>query len=361
VLTRRYSLPIGAVTVAILVFILRLKPVEPVSWKQQLIQLDPFGTAVLLPGIICFLLALQWGGSTYPWNDGRIIALFVLAGVLFSTFVGIQIWQKENATVPPRIFTQRSIFCCSAYSMCVGGSMITMVYYVPLWFQAIKGVSAVQSGIDCLPLVLSLVIAAIVAGGFISKTGWYNPWIFACSTLMSIGAGLITTFQTDTPNSKWIGYQIIFGLGLGMGMQQASTAVQAVLAQKDVSIGVSLMFFSQSLGGAIFVCIGQAVFENALTNSLRQIAGLDPLIVIMTGATELWNVIAAQDLPAVLLAYNEALSKAFIVSLAAASFSLIPALGIEWKSVKGLKHGGPSSAVKKAGEAKETVQAGKSG
>lgn len=332
----------------ILVFILHLAPVKPVSLRQQIAQLDPFGTLVLLPGIVCFLLALQWGGSTYPWNDARIIALFVLAGMLFLTFIGVQIWQQENATVPPRIFKQRSIFCGVAYCMSVGGAMITLIYYIPLWFQAIKGISAVHSGIDSLPMVLSLVVAAIASGAIITNTGYYNPWMFMCSTLMSIGTGLITTFQTDTGSPKWIGYQIIFGLGLGMGMQQASTAAQAVLAPNDVSIGVSLMFFGQSLGGAVFVCIGQAVFTNNLADSLGQIPGLEPSLIIRTGATELRDVIAIQDLPAVLFAYNGALSKAFAVALAAACFSIVPACGIEWKNVKGLKHGGPSPAAKKS-------------
>jgi hypothetical protein len=167
---------------------------------------------------------------------------------------------------------------------------------------------------------------------------------------MSIGTGLITTFQTDTGSSKWIGYQIIFGLGLGMGMQQSGTAAQAVLARQDVSIGVSLMFFGQSLGGAIFICIGQAIFDNKLADSLSQIPGLEPSLIISTGATELRDIIAVQDLPAVLFAYNGALSQAFTVALAAACFSIVPACGIEWKSVKGLKHGGPSPAAKKAAE-----------
>lgn len=326
----------------ILVFMLQLAPVKPVSLRRQIIQLDPFGTLVLLPGILSFLLALRWGGTTYPWNDARVIALFVLTCALFLAFIGIQIWQQENATVPPRIFKQRSIFCALAYSMCVGGTMITLIYYVPLWFQAIKGVSAVQSGIDSIPMVLSLVLAAIMSGAIITNTGYYNPWMFMCSTFMSIGTGLITTFQTDTGSSKWIGYQVIFGLGLGMGMQQSAIAAQAVLSQKDASIGVSLMFFGQSLGGAIFVCIGQAVFTNNLANGLGQISGLNPSLIISAGATELRDVIAVQDLPAVLFAYNGALSKAFTVGLAAACFSIVPACGIEWKNVKGLKHGGPS-------------------
>jgi hypothetical protein len=344
-----------------LVFILHLAPIEPVPWKEQITQLDPFGTVVLLPGIVCFLLALQWGGSTYPWNDARIIALFILAGLLFLTFIGVQVWQQENATVPPRIFKQRSVFCGVAYSICVGGAMITLIYYVPLWFQAIKGVSAVQSGIDSLPMVLSLVLAAIMSGAIITNTGYYNPWMFMCSALMSIGTGLITTFQTDTGSSKWIGYQIIFGLGLGMGMQQSSTAAQAVLARQDVSTGVSLMFFGQSLGGAIFVCIGQAVFANNLADSLSRIPGLNPSLIITTGATELRDVIAVNELPAVLFAYNGALSKAFTVALAAACFSILPACGIEWKNVKGLKHGGPSPASKKAAEDTKPVNSPESG
>ncbi len=345
----------------ILVFILHLSPVKPVSLRQQIAQLDPFGALALLPGIVCFVLALQWGGATYPWNDARVIALFVLAGVLFLAFIGIQIWKQENATVPPRIFKQRSIFCGIAYSMCVGGAMITLIYYVPLWFQAVKGVSAVQSGIDSLPMVLSLVIAAIMSGATITRTGYYNPFIFMCTTLMSIGAGLITTFQTDTASSKWIGYQVIFGLGLGMGMQQASTAAQAVLAKKDVSIGVSLVFFGQSLGGAIFVCIGQAVFTNNLVDVLSHTSGLDQSLVIKTGATELRDVISAQDLPAVLLAYDGALTKAFTVALAAACFSILPALGIEWKNVKGLKHGGPSPEAKNVAKEAKPVDVVTSG
>jgi hypothetical protein len=322
-------------------------------------RLDPIGTIVFLPGIICLLLALQWGGSTYRWSDTRVIALFVLAGGLLLAFTGIQIWRKDNATVPPRIITQRSIACGVAYSMSAGGAMITLIYYLPLWFQAVKGADAVQSGIDNLPFVLSLVVAAITSGYIITKIGYYTPFMLMCSVFMSIGAGLITTLQIDTSSAKWIGYQIIFGSGLGMGMQQSSLAAQAVLTREDISTGVSLMFFGQSLGGAIFVCISQSVFTNDLVSSLSRIPGVDASLVLRTGATELWNVISKQNLPLVLTSYNMALSKAFTVALAVACFSILPALGMEWKSVKGLKRGGPqvekSTTAKGLAEANESV------
>ncbi|KAK9317359.1 major facilitator superfamily domain-containing protein [Lipomyces starkeyi] len=329
------NLPIGAVSVVILYLILHFPAIDSVSIRQQIDQLDPLGTLCFLPAIVSLLLALQWGGATYPWNSGRIIALIVLAGVLLIAFSVIQIWKHDNATVCPRIIKQRSIFLGMLYALSVGGSMITLVYFVPLWFQAIKGVSAVQSGINTLPLVLSLVIAAIISGATITRTGWYNPWMILCSVLMAIGAGLLTTFQVDTGSAKWIGYECLFGFGLGMGMQQAGLAAQAALAKKDVSMGVSLMFFAQSLGGAIFVCVGQSVFSNELVTGLKQISGIDPMIILATGATELRHVIAPEDFAAVLMSYNQALVKAFIVALAVAAFSIVPALGMEWKNVKG--------------------------
>ena len=79
------------------------------GWKERMRQLDPIGTAVFLPGIVCLLLALQWGGSTYAWGNWRIILLFVIAGILIAAFVGIQFWIGDQATVPPRIVKQRSV------------------------------------------------------------------------------------------------------------------------------------------------------------------------------------------------------------------------------------------------------------
>ena len=91
-----------------------------------------FQTIVFLPAIISLLLALQWGGSTYAWKDARIIVLFVLFGVLISFFIGIQIWQQDNATIPPRIISQRSMTFGSFYALCVGSSFFIFVYYVSI-------------------------------------------------------------------------------------------------------------------------------------------------------------------------------------------------------------------------------------
>lgn len=335
------NLPFGAVTAAFIVPFLNVtrrgKKLEA-TWKQQLLKFDLEGTALFLPAIICLLLALQWGGSKYEWKSGRIIALLVISGLLIIGFIAIQVWKQENATVPPRVFKNRNVWGSAWFVSMLGAAFFVMVYYLPIWFQVIKGVSATKSGIMNLPLILGLVLVSILGGVAVTVIGYYTPFILVSSVLMAIGAGLLSTFETDSNSPRWIGYQFMFGAGIGFGMQQPLIAVQTTLATADVPIATAIVMFSQTLGGALFISVGQNVFTNQLIKHLKAVVPeLDTSLVLRTGATELKNAIPERFLPGVLSAYNLALTQTFYVSVATASMSIIGALFIEWKSMKGKK------------------------
>ena len=209
---------------------------------------------------------------------------------------------------------------------------------LPIWFQAVKSVSAVQSGIDTLPMILGLVIFSIIAGGLVSAVGYYTPVMIVSSVLMAIGAGLLTTLHPDTSTGKWIGYQILFGAGVGLGLQQAIIAVQTVLHIDDVPTGTAAVIFAQTLGGALFVSVGNNVFTNQLLKGLARVAPeINPRIILSVGATSLKDHIPARLLAPVLVVYNDALTYCYRVSLAMACLTLIGSLGMEWKSVRGKK------------------------
>ena len=338
------NLPIGAVTILgiALFFTSPVRQRETtIGFKERFKQFDPYGTVVFMPCIICLLLALQWGGSKYPWSSGRIIALLVVFAVLAIAFGLIQVWRQENATVPPRILKQRTVGFSFWYVVCLGGSFFVLIYYIPIWFQAIKGTTATESGIRSLPMILSLVLFSIVSGVAVTTFGYYTPFMIASCVFMSIGVGLISTFRVDSPPAHWIGYQILYGLGVGIGMQQSLIAAQTVLDLKDVPTGTSVLIFAQTFGGALFISVAQNVFTNRLaSNLLQRVPTLNPAIVISTGATELSKAITAQDptlLPGVLAAYNDALDQTYYVSVALASLAIFGAAGVEWKSVKGKK------------------------
>ncbi|CAD0013159.1 unnamed protein product, partial [Aureobasidium pullulans] len=309
-----------------------------VGWKNRIMDFDPAGTVIFLPMIICLLLALQWGGSTYPWSSGRVIALFVVFGVLLAIFVSIQFYVGEKATIPPRIIKQRTVAASAWFGVSLGAAFFLFVYYLPIWFQAIKGVSATKSGIMSLPLILGVVICSVVAGGLVTTFGYYSPFMWASSVLMAIGAGLLSTFKVDTGHAEWIGYQALFGIGVGLGMQQILIAVQTVLPAADIPTGTAIVMFFQTLGGALFISVGQNVFTNKLVSGLKAaVPDLDPAIVLSTGATELKSAIGEQYRDGVLQAYNDALTNSYYVAVALATLSIIGSAAVEWKSVKGKK------------------------
>ena len=334
------NLPIGAITVAVIALFFPdpVRKIKHEPWSVRFWQFDPFGTAVFMPAIICLLLALQWGGTTYAWDSWRIILLFVMFGVLIAVFLFDQHRQQDRATVPPRILFKRSVWASCLYSFSLGSAFMGAVFYLPIWFQAVKGASAVHSGIMNLPMLISVVIFSVIAGGVVTVVGYYAPFMIAGTVLASVGFGLLTTFEPDTASAQWIGYQIIVGAGLGLGFQQPFIAVQTVLEMRDVPTGTSVITFMQTLGGALFVSVSQNVFTNKLVQYVGEyVPGLDPKVVLATGATAIQQTIASDQLDGVTRAYSDALTTTFIVFVAMGTLSIIGALAVEWRSVKGKK------------------------
>lgn len=345
------NLPIGAITIAAILFFLHLpkRNIPKMSIWQQLGQMDLPGTSVFIPAVVCLLLALQWGGSKYAWSNGRIIALFIVFGILIIAFVGIQIWKGEAATVPPRIMKMRNIWTSSFFVVCLAGSFFSLVYYIPIWFQAIKGASATHSGIMLIPMVLGVVVASVGTGAAVTNLGYPNPFMIVSAVLASIGAGLLTTFTISTGHSAWIGYQVLYGLGIGCGMQQGIMLAQASLKLDDIPVGTAVIMLCQMLGGALFVSVTENQFNSKLASGIAAaVPGIDPAVVLNTGATSLQKQIPKEYLHAVLIVYNNALTKAFQVPLVLMCLSIIGALAAKWISVKANK----ATPAKKAEEGK---------
>lgn len=202
--------PLGGIAfVGLLVFLPASPPPAPIkgTFLQILWKLDPVGNMVLAPAIICLLLGLQWGGTKYPWKDPRVLALLVVGPILLLTFFCIQAVQ-ENGTIPLRILRQRSMVSGMVVSFGLGSALIIPTFYLPIWFQAIKGISAIQSGIRLLPLLLGTVVFVIGAGIAISKSGQYAPWLIIGCAIRVLGGGLMTTFRVDSGIGQWFAYQV---------------------------------------------------------------------------------------------------------------------------------------------------------
>jgi len=93
----------------------------------------------------------------------------------------------------------------------------------------------------------------------------------------------------------------------------------------------------QQLGGSVFLSVGQNVFSTELVKRLSGIAGLDAGAIVSSGATHLRSIVPAAELETVVGAYNHALTRVFILAAALSACMVLGAVGLEWKSIQGIK------------------------
>jgi hypothetical protein len=308
---------------------------EDASWKDYLMKFDPFGVLALVAMVVSLLLALQWGGSEYAWSESPIIALLVLFVILIPAYISIEYWQQEKAIMPLRLMKQRTMASCAWFTFWQASTLFSVLFYLPLWFQAVQGATAVESGIKTIPMLVSMVLASMLAASLPALAGYYTPLFWISSVLTSVGAGLLSMLTTDTSFRTCVAYQITFGLGVGCGLPVTNLAIQTVVPSSLIPVGIATNLFFQMFGGAIFVSVAQSILTNSLLQGiLTTVPGVSSVDIISAGATELVDVVPQKYLLAVKLVYNAALVKTFYVSIAGACLSTVGAAFVEWKSVK---------------------------
>lgn len=320
---------------------------DKLSILAQIKRLDPIGIFFFVPAIVSLILALQWGGTTYTWSNPKIIGLLVTFAVLFICFIVVEVLTPETAMAPTRVILNRSMAGSMYFMFLISGGMMSTIYYLTIWFQAAKNTSAIRSGINTLPVILSFIIMGILAAVLTQKIGYYVPSMLISVILCSVGTGLLSTLSPSSGQSMWIGYQILYGFGIGFGFQTSMLPPQNVLPRVDVPLGLALMFFMQQLGGSVFLSVSQNIFSSRLVHDLSGVAGLDAQTIVNTGATNFHSIVPADELPTVLSAYNDALTRVFILAASLSAIMLLGALAVEWKKMGGDKQKGKETAHEK--------------
>jgi len=210
------------------------------------------------------------------------------------------------------------------------------IYYLPFYFQAVKGTTAEESGIRTIPYLVSTALSSIIFGAVITITGHYKPLLPIAAVIFAVGAGMISTLGVNSNSGMWIGYQVLTGFGGGAGVQVPIVAIQAVLNKEDMAIGNAIPMFFNTLGGAISVSISENIFANSLVQEVPKFTtGVDPHTIISTGATQIRQVVTADQLQGVLHAYADALDKVYILPYAVAGAAFFVGFFVEGRNVKG--------------------------
>lgn len=309
-------------------------------WKEM----DYLGNLFLIGGIVAFVLAINWGGITYPWGSGKVIGCFAASGALF-TILGIQQVRLISTSptrriLPVQIFNNPTILllfsCCAAG----GTSAFVPIYFVPTFFQFTRSDSALEAGVRLLPFIVVMVFIITLNGYLLGKFGYYQPWIMLGGILALTGGALMYTVRPDTSDSHIYGYTVILGAGVGMWLQVPFSVTQAFVAPQDIPAAVGLVMLGQFAGITISLAIANTVFLNSAATAISAILPNVPSETIkeaMEGATSgflatLDGDEKAQVLRAIVLSMN----KAYILVIAAGSLTVVLSVFLPKKRLFGV-------------------------
>lgn len=162
------NLPVGGVAGAIMLFFIDVpEVVKPRTDSIMTIitrKLDIMGFFLFAPAAIQVFLALEWGGSKFAWNSATIIGLFCGSGGTIILFGVWEYYQGDNAMAPFSILKIRHVWTSCFVMFLFFGCLQIASYYLPIYFQTVRGSTAIVSGVHMLPNVLSQLVSTVSSG-----------------------------------------------------------------------------------------------------------------------------------------------------------------------------------------------------
>ncbi|RUP04397.1 major facilitator superfamily domain-containing protein [Jimgerdemannia flammicorona] len=336
------NLPIGAIAIAVILLFLDL-PKPKGSMRDKLNRVDFLGTFVLIIACITILLAIEWGGNNYAWDSALIISLFVVGAVLVVAFVFVESYYAKEPIIPGHLFKMRTPLAVFIVSFFFGMAFFGLIYYLPLFFQVVKGDSATTSGLELIPLMVAMVFCTVVSGALVSRFGKYRIFITLGTAFITIGAGLVSTWSAESSHAKEIGYLVICGIGLGLAMQTVALAAQSSVTYKDIAIITTLVNFWRTIGGVLGIAVSGnyhfrvlpqcSIFNNKLSSGLNSLQIDIPIEAART------NVAFVQALPEAIKAkvinsYVESLDLVYTVAIPMAGVAFLASFFVQHFTLK---------------------------
>lgn len=332
------NLPVGAVTIFIILFFFRvpshIKP-PPITALSFFKQLDLVGATLILGSLISFTLAMQWGGISKPWSSPDVVGTLIGFVVMLIAFGVNAYFMGDNALLVGRIVRQRMVLVGGLFLFLLVGLLYVLLYTLPQYFQVIRGSSPIISGVYNLPVIVPISICAISVGYLFGRLGYYLLFLIVGSGLMLLGTGLVYTLEPHSSVGDLVGYQILLGTGIGLAIQIPVLVTQAISKPTDIAASTSAILFFQLVPGAIWVSASQAVLNNLFLRTLRETAPtLNGPSVLALGATELRSAYSGVDLEVILAAYMTGLKDSWALAIGLAGCTFLAAFLGEWRNIR---------------------------
>jgi EmrB/QacA subfamily drug resistance transporter len=314
------NIPIGIAALVVTSIALKL----PTSRREH--QIDWLGAGLIVGAVTSLLLYLDWAGRQFGWGAPVSLGLLIAAIVLSIAFVLAELRVPEPI-IPMRLFANPIFRVGNLYGFLAGIAMFGGVIFLPLFLQAVLGMTPTQSGLAMLPMVAGIFTTSIGSGQMISRTGRYKIYPVAGGAVIAIALALLSTIDQFTPYWQVGIFQFIFGAGLGLTMQTITTAVQNAVDYRDLGVATGATTFFRQMGGAIGAAVFGAVLSTRLAFYMTEIFGGQAT----AASVDANDVQSIQALPEpvkgmVLSAFSAAIDDVFRFGIPVALVSLVVAM-----------------------------------
>lgn len=335
------NLPTSGLSFAIIAFLLKLEtPKTPFLAGMRAI--DWAGTATLIGGALMLLLGLQFGDTAYPWGSATVVCLIVFGCLTLCAFVAVERYVARYPILPVHLYASVSNAAILVVNLLHGIVFTQSIYFLPLYCQSILGADPLLSGVLLLPLAVSMSVALVGAGTYLTRTGRYLDCIWLGFVLLTLGAGLMYDLPASTSWPRLIMYQIIAGFGIGLNYQPPLVALQSSVPAQDNAAVTSSFGLVRSMSSAVGIVVGSAAFANKMNaEQTKLVDALGPAnATLFTGSNAQANVLLANAMPsgpqltAVREAYWEALRVIWIVAVSFSGAALLACVLIRNKKLE---------------------------
>lgn len=255
------NIPIGIAALVIISIVLKL----PLQKREH--SIDYLGAAIIVAAVSSLLLYLDWAGKNFGWASARAIGLIAIAVFLAIAFIFVELRAKEPI-IPMHLFRNSIFSTANLFGFLFGVAMFGSSIFLPLYLQAVQGMSPTRSGMAMIPTVAGMMSFSILSGQLITRRGRYKIFPVLGSLTVIVALIVLSRLSADTAYIHVAIGAFLFGAGMGMTMQTIVVAVQNAVEYRDMGVATSSTTFFRSLGGAIGTAVLGAILTSRLDHHL---------------------------------------------------------------------------------------------
>lgn len=309
-------------------------------------KFDWLGSIFFIASTVSLLIPMTWGGVMYPWNHWRTLVPLLLgvAGIIGSGFyeywLSTKAVDKDGNALPGdhvdpiirfSIFSNATLIITYVETVIHGMILWSLLYYLPLYYEGVKGYTPIISGVAILPETSFVAPMSVIVGITCAATGRYRWAIWTGWILTTLGSGLLILLKPHTSIPGWVFLNVTVSIGTGMLFPAMALAIQAASRPQDAGHSVAFYSFIRVFGQSLGVAVGGVIFQNQIKTHLLTYPLLaDKAAEYSQDATALVTVIKAmaegEMKDQLIQAYADSLSTIWIVMCALSAVGMVASL-----------------------------------